>query len=1523
MAESLLVTIRANGTCRTHSFDESVQSVLWLGIEDKPTPATAMARLSSDEDGIVLCALRESAIVVATEGVVERVRIPSDRPGVYVVRDASGDMTLHVRRATRGMRTFSTVSLTREVEFEIGRGRTCGLRYENPLVSVRHAKICVRGGSFSIRDLRSSNGTFANGVRLEAGQPRVLAAGDVVQVLDLTFAVGVSVMCLNAPDGLAWGDVPGLAPLMHARDDVRATGVASIPADGEYEHAQFYPAPRLTKSIHPFAMSVDDPPPQIEENRQPAIMQVGPSFLMGLTSVFMAANGVARIAGGSDVLSAAPSIAMAVAMVGGSIIWPLINRGYMRRRQRSQEALRRQAYVTYLDGVEDELGEEVSRQRQVLLERRVGIDLIRQWARDLSPMLMNRTSAHDDFMELRVGLGDCPAQVEVAWPKRRFALGSDPMLERVLALADTPPTLRDVPLAFDPARHFVAGVVGARAVVWDFVRGLIAQMCALYSYQELKLVLLANEAEREEWDFVTSFGHCYDEGGRRRLVALSNAGMAQIDVLLERELEGREKARVEVLGDLGTYYLVVCASARLAERSEAVARLLDLRHNLGFSLVYLGAEVRDLPRECSFIIDLGQRSNGLEVREARMFERADVAGTLTPFDPDVFLGSKQAHVFALDLARAHLGVPGRVADVPESLGFLEMLEVGSVAHLNVGRRWAENDASRTLQTRIGMDAQGESAYLDLHENVHGPHALVAGTTGSGKSEFIITYILSLCVSYSPDEVAFVLIDYKGGGLAGAFENDRHHLPHLAGTITNLDGGAIRRALVSIQSELRRRQRLFNEARDLTGESTMDIYRYLSFYRQGLLSEPLPHLFVIADEFAELKQQEPDFMSELVSAARIGRSLGVHLVLATQKPSGVVDDQIWSNARLKVSLKVSDVADSREMIRRDDAATISRPGQYFMLVGYDDSFGAGQAAYAGGTYVPMENFGRRRDEAVELIDAEGRLIAAQRPPVIGKQQGTSELAAVLKVLEETAASIGKCARRLWLEPLPAKVTLDELSDRYGEVEEEAGLACVVGELDDPECQEQRRFVLDLACVGNVMLYGSAGSDVDGLAKAMLVSLAQAHAPECLWIYALDLGNGGMAELCELPHVGGVVLAGDEERARNLFRLLESEVTRRRELATAHALDEEPAVVVAIANLAAFLERFESLEDRLVALTRDSPRYGIHFVVTAASASTPRMRLRANFGMSLPTMLNDPADYGTLVGRFGALVPPQTERRGIAKVGKRLLEFQGVSIAETLDAEQAWIAKLAHDVRERTGAEARRIPVLPRHVSAEVMGSSASVLLVPVGFSKERVEPVHFDLARSRTMLVLGNDLESITSYLRGLLEACERAGDEAYRFVDPQRVLGQVQSDLVVRDEEEVCAFVRGLDDGSAPGRVVVFTSIVQTVAALPERESAVLQGFLATERDAETRALVVATELWRAKSLYADWYRVVTAYSSGIWVGGGFADQTTFAFGRPMPEYRQPAARSDGFLVVRGVVEGVRLLEDAADKQTDKPQGRR
>jgi S-DNA-T family DNA segregation ATPase FtsK/SpoIIIE len=864
-------------------------------------------------------------------------------------------------------------------------------------------------------------------------------------------------------------------------------------------------------------------------------------------------------------------------------------------------------------------------------------------------------------------------------------------------------------------------------------------------------------------------------------------------------------------------------------------------------------------------------------------------------------------------------------NISNSIGFLELLGVNSVEDLNVAYRWAKNAAISTLKTPIGIDDWGNIDHLDLHERAHGPHGLIAGTTGSGKSEFIITYILSLCVNYAPDEVAFVLIDYKGGGLAGAFENDRYHLPHLSGTITNLDGGAIQRSLVSIQSELKRRQDMFNKARDLTGESTIDIYKYLSYYRQGVLKDPLPHLFIVADEFAELKQQEPEFMEELISAARIGRSLGVHLILATQRPTGVVNDQIWANSKFKVCLKVSDAGDSKEMIHRPDAAEIKNAGRYYLLVGYNESFSGGQAAYAGASYVERQQYEPKTDNAVDLLDDEGNVITTLRPVSASKKSDLSELNAVLIQLMQTADSLNKHAKRLWLDPLPERVAFTDLVTKYGAVDAN-GLTFVLGEVDDPKRQRQFRRDINLAEVGNIMFYGTHNSGVGELVGSCLYDMATRYDADSYWFYGIDLGAGSIASLESLPQCGGVALAGDSEKVGNLLKMTVAGIEVRKKLIARYKTldaynrnaektghERMPRIVLALDNLASFRERYDNLLDQLISIAMDGPMCGVYCMITSVGANTAGMKLKQHFTMDVVCAMNDPSDAQYILTNARNAPTPNNPKRGLINIEKEAYEFQGVSICQDEAAEEQAIANLAARMRGACLRVAQQIPVLPAHVLPSYMGEEAPSHKIPVGFSKKGVEPLFYDATKFPYMLILGEDNEVLGSYLDGMREWFADRG-VSYRFLDPDEVLTRAGDDpWVIKTMEGVEAFVKGLPPNPVQADYVIVTTIAKTMNALSEPSKAILNSFIVDERTKGKTVIIGVSEIMRVKGMFDPWFTFLKNPGSGLWVGNGFGNQSILQYGRTLPEYNKPAAKTDGYMVAKNVVTGVRLLEAKAN----------
>lgn len=1423
----------------------------------------------------------------------------------------------HPQRLAAEARRFRAVAFTEDFSCTIGRSPSAEVRYEAPEVSGGHAQLTLRGDVLTIEDLGSTNGTLVNGRTLAARTPCRLHVGDVVRIADLTCMVARRYVVANCAQSVPLeASIPGACTIDHER--VRA---AAEPVEPAGDERLFYPAPRLMHSVHKRAFAVDGPPPGGKRDESPAIMQLGPSFVMGLASVFMVANTVSRLVKGADVVSTLPMLAMSVSMIAGMLVWPLVSKRYERRRAARDEARRESTYTDYLNAIEHTLQQECAAQGRVLAENRVTVPALLERARALSPELMNRTSVHGDFMDLRVGAGSLPLEADIRWPAEQFAVDRDRLMAKVIEVSHRPPRLEGVPLAFNPAEHYVAGVVGPREQAWAFVRGLVVQLCALMSYQDVKLMLVANAEEQAAWGCMRTLPHLFDDAGQQRFLATSSEELMGLTMRLERELERREALRAEREADFGCRYVVLCAHKALTDPSETLGRLARLRSYRGISLVFMGSELKDLPRECAYVIDLaGTVAAGAVAAGGGpcMFDRADVSGTMLPFAQDIAVTPAQMETFARCMGRVHLDTPGQRTALPASLGFLEMFRAGNVGQLDIAARWAAADASRTLQVPVGVDAQGEPAMLNLHEKVHGPHGLIAGTTGSGKSEFIITYVLSLAVCYPPDQVAFVLIDYKGGGLAGAFDNDRFRLPHVAGTITNLDGAAISRSLVSIKSELKRRQAVLAQAREVTGEATMDIYKYISYYRRGVLADPLPHLFLIADEFAELKDQQPEFMDELMSAARIGRSLGVHLILATQKPSGVVNDQIRSNMRLKVCLKVAEAGDSKEMIGRADAADIKGPGRYYMLVGYNEYFAAGQAAYAGAPYAPSIAFEPKRDDAVELIDNRGESVATRRNPRPALENADMpEVNAVLGEVEHVAGESSLAAAPLWLDPMASNTDLDALASRY-EISQGEGVLSLLGEIDMPEQQNRELYAIDWSRTGNFMVYGASGVGTDEVVATALFSLASCYGADTCRFYVIDCEPGVLSALSPLPQCGGVVRSDDPERMENLFKLIEDELLRRREMISSDgvsALEGEPHIICALANISAFYELFPAYEDRLGALARDGARCGIHMVLTAVTATAPRMRLRSCFPECIVLSCNDPGDYTTVFGSKPPVIPERVPRRGVARWGKALCEFQGAALCpEEMTVSEA-VAGLAERLIGQMSVRAPRIPVLPRYVHAEDMyGEDRSKLDVPVGYSKDAVGPVWFPLARSSCMLVLGDDRESLDAYTRELGAHITQTYGMDTCILDPDASLGATDDINVYQEADELAGAVDELvDEAASVPKMVLCTSVVHLMAALDAEHARKLQAYIENERFAGRTGFIVASEMWRVRALYDKWFKVLCAQGSGVWVGNGFADQSIIKPAQMKPAYRLPMRKDEGYRVLFGTCDTVRLLTSAKE----------
>ncbi|WP_449537779.1 type VII secretion protein EssC [Ferdinandcohnia sp. Marseille-Q9671] len=1420
----------------------------------------------------------------------------------------------------------------------IGRGNDCHIRFSNKLVSSSHCSIQYDAqGHAVIRDNNSSNGTYVNGERV---QERILSTGDVIYIMGLKIIFNGKLLSLNNPHQLVFLDRNAFRPFEVQQPIVEVEEPLDDFQTEEIHDDLFYRSPRFKRDIKRTEIRIDPPPQQPNLDETPLMFMLGPSLTMGMGSLFMGLftlNNVMSRDG--DIMQAMPTLMMSFSMLIGTVLWPILTKRHEKKQRIKHEAKRQKKYSKYIEEMGQKIEEECVRQSEILHENHVALQNLVSRITMRKRNLWERGIGQNDFLKVRLGIGDLPLNAELKYPEKKFMLEDDNLQDELYKLVEAPHILKQVPITLSFVEEYVSGVIGRRSRVQDFVKGLIFQLTALHSYDELKLVFLYDKDEAEDWKFTKWLPHVWDENKQIRFIATDATEVKELSSYFEKEISYRAELDEEALKDPDQHYLIFSMSKSLAARAEMINLLLEEKKNIGISLVTLYDELKNLPKECTMVVELTDEMS-------KIYDKDDISGSYTAFDAE-FYEKDDAEELAIRLANIQLASSVEAYTLPEMLTFLEMFGVSKIEHLNALTRWKENNPVLSIETPIGVDTMGELFKLDLHEKYHGPHGLIAGMTGSGKSEFIMTFILSLAVNYHPDEVAFILIDYKGGGMANAFLN----LPHLAGTITNLDGAAVKRSLISIQSELKRRQAIFSETSRRVNESNIDIYKYQKLYREGMVTEPLQHLFMISDEFAELKTQQPEFMEQLVSAARIGRSLGVHLILATQKPSGVVDDQIWSNSKFRISLKVQEKADSMEVIKRPDAAELSTTGRFYLQVGYNELFELGQSAWGGAPYYPTDRIEKRVDNSISVIDHLGRVIKSAKIDRKTKVKNPpKQIDEVTKYLETLAKQENIKVKQLWLEPIPASIYLDGLADKYRNVvTNRFELHPVVGEYDDPANQRQMVMRLPITQDGNTVIYGVAGSGKTTFIATILYSLMESHTPNELHTYLLDFSSETLSWFREAPHVGDVLLSHDSEKIDNLFKMLNSEIERRKkllsnyggDLQTYNRLSEDglPSIVIVIHNYSAFSEMYEAHEEGISYLTREGTKYGIYFILTAAHTGAIRYRLMQNFKQLYVLQLNDTSEYSGILGNVDGVFPSKHKGRGIFK-SDGVYEFQVAQITEGVEDMYQYITDYCRSLRNKydTGG-AKRIPVLPDKVDIEYLRDELHYnksTKLPIGVEKDSLAVTYYDVGQSFVNLVVGSSGEVCAGVMQGVSEVIHANEKNELIVLDPNEELvaegrwkyvsssAEIEetivylfNTLVFRNNTTKDAIAEGSPAPVFEPLYCVIHSFSDMMMALSEDGQDKLKVFL--ERGDGLNVYLVISD--RADGLnsvaFEPWFKKQVSLSDGIWVGNGVTDQFLLKISKVTNSMYQEIPEGFGYVLVKGKPKLVKLLTGSAVREEE------
>ncbi len=986
--------------------------------------------------------------------------------------------------------------------------------------------------------------------------------------------------------------------------------------------------------------------------------------------------------------------------------------------------------------------------------------------------IYERSINDDDFLMFTVGSQKDNVSFSIECSYDEPELEYDELRQEAKEIKESLSIIENKPVVVDMKKAHI-GLVGEKSIIHEQLKLIIAQLAFFHSYHDLQIVMIYDSTYDNEFKWMRWYPHVKLQSLNMYGIINSEKMRDQVLGSIYQMLKERKNKLEENKKETSFFphYVFIIDEPKLIMDHSIMEYLEKEGSILGFSIIYTTFRQANLPENIGTIVELNHSEEGtLLLNEKEVVKQKMQLNRASGID--------------FEMMARNLGVleheQGMSAHIPEQITFFDMYGIEQANQLNIKRRWKNSKAYQSLAVPLGARGNNDYLYLNLHEKAHGPHGLVAGTTGSGKSEIIQSYILSLAVNFHPYEVGFLLIDYKGGGMAGMFAG----MPHLLGTITNLDGSESMRALASIKSELARRQRIFNEF------NVNHINSYSKLFRSGEAKEPIPHLFLISDEFAELKKEQPEFMKELVSAARIGRSLGIHLILATQKPSGIVDDQIWTNSRFKLALKVQNESDSKEILKTPDAAFITQPGRAYLQVGNNEIYELFQSAWSGAAY-SEEQKTLTVDNRVYVINDLGQGELLNGEPIVStepEQLLKTQLDVVVEELKKNFDEL-KIApvRKPWLPPLPYQMvspcTIDtdmDIESREGE-ERKLDLEIPIGMADIPEEQQQCEYSLNLCKDGNIAFFAASGYGKTTFLQTVILSLALKNSVDNLNFYVFDFGNNALIPMKGLPHVSDYITVDDNERMSKFVRIIKEEIQVRKKLLAEKMVQnfdvynqtseqKLKAIVVVVDNYDIVKELGMEVEDFFAKLGRDGAGLGIYMIVTASRLNGIKYTAMNNYKNKIAGYLLDATECSSLVGKT-AHKPVDIEGRCLVKMNRvnRMQVYTMTRFSNEIEYN-AGILKLIGAVQEMYPVtRAPKIPVLPERFTSNMLkdyaGKQADIYL---GLHKVLVEVRGF-LRGMSPFLILGDAAKGKTNLLKVIISQAHKAG-KVYVFDSADREL---------------------------------------------------------------------------------------------------------------------------------------------------------
>lgn len=1224
-----------------------------------------------------------------------------------------------------------------ECQIHIGRSKKNDIVLNESYVSRNHLLITAEKGRIRIEDLESTYGTYLNGSPVKKA---MLKSGDEIDICDLRM------ICKE--NRLYFYNLHE-KPEFKYQKETNHPGMATNIVSTRKGYPIYHRSPRIRESLPVDEVRLSHLPnkPQKFSIRKANFLPLLSSGAMAGASIAMSTFSPAMLA-----MRAAMMISPVGSLIGNS-------NKKARKMLMVEEEERFRKYADYIAGEKAHIRAIGEKQREITNQENPAPEICETILNKMSTSLWERTATDSDFLQVRMGAGYAPLCVEVKPPTdvNDFHMERDELEELTDRIIQETHLVDDVPARLDLLKYSSVGVIGNRRKVTDLLKNLLVSLSTLHFFRDVRIVGVFDPEEEEEWKSMRWLPHIWDDELQTRYLSfdpLTAESFESATLSGEKDhVDSYAKFREKVNSILAErkdpdfqakwkngmspvpHYIFLFASRKKTECF--LPMLSENDPAMGISTIFLYDEQYYLPNFCQYIVNV---DDPYDDRTATAFYkyRADEKMWFTMEPP---IPQRKFDVFCRQMSAIEAEDAAARGQIPSSLTFLQCMDVNRVRDLNVLERWKKNDSAVNITAPLGEGEGGKLFSLSLHR--HCSHGLVAGMTGSGKSELLISWLLSIACNYHPEDVSFVVIDYKGGSTAYALEK----LPHVCGIITDV-GSGIDRCMQSLEYELRRREDIFASV------GAKDIKEYIKGHHKGEFQEAVPRLLIVFDEFKELIKERPVVKKMVDSIAAKGSSLGVHLILATQSPADAVDEGTWNNTQYQICMKVQNAAASKVMIHEPDAAMITQAGRAYVRVGTSEkaeTFALIQSAWSGAPYRENKEQGALEVRYVTMDGSRIKTVEENHTRFVSDKK---EIEAVIAYIAKTAQAAG-----IEKQPSPWKTELPDLfswkklpvegsfDGEKWEMTEAPWLSVPVGIFDRPELQMQGVQYMDFLKEGNFGVFGSSQTGKTSLLRTIATSLCRMYSPRDIHLYII----ADMAGMEAFPQVGGVVGSGQEEKLGKLINMLISFLEERRKIFNQERVDslkayrelvseEMPAVFVLIDRFSGILESNQDYKDVFVRLFSEGPSKGIYFVYTGVNNTGVPYKLTANVSGAISFMQADRSEYSTLIGQVRDTRLPNRVGNALIKVNQELINFQKAMYEpgeNDKEREMALKAEAESMTEAWRGKPALKIPVLPESISVKSMADlSGSEQGIAVGLDTESIEAVYVKPGETTAMAVTG-------------------------------------------------------------------------------------------------------------------------------------------------------------------------------------------